>query len=76
MAKRNWIHKFVIYRVDSYVREDGRLGSTITIKEVLDSKVEADAEVARLSQLVLDKHGIEYHCQVAKYFPGDRTGDQ
>lgn len=68
-----WIHKFVIYRVDHFLEREGRdwPKDLVTIKEVVDTEAEAIAEVQRL-QALKNIEMIEYLWQSAKYYPGGR----
>lgn len=65
----DWVHVFVIYRVDDLGDVDSEPRHRITIKEVLPSNEHAEAELGRLNA---DKPG-RYFCQVAKYYPGGRA---
>jgi hypothetical protein len=70
-----WKHKFVVFRIDRYAFEEARASfkpsQAVTIKEIVDTEDEAQAEVKRLMELNSDK-GCEYHWQSAKYYPEGR----
>lgn len=74
MTKTNWTHVFVVYRYDSL--PEGPIPKEViprfvTIKEVLSTDVEAQAEVERLNRENADKECV-YFYQRAKFYPDGR----
>lgn len=67
---RSWKHMYVVFRVEGDTF-DFRQGEDpnlfITIKEIVDTEVQAVAEVERLAALNSGK-GSRYFFQSAKYF--------
>ena len=74
MAKVNWSYVYVVYRVEPEIfraSEADDISTHITIKEVLSSEEEADAEVQRLNTLNSAK-GVRYFFQNARHYPDGR----
>jgi hypothetical protein len=64
------VQVYAVVRLDDYQEtDDPRL--TVTVKEILPTLEEAEAEVARLNKLNEQKH-CRYFCQTTRFFPHGR----
>jgi hypothetical protein len=70
------IHVFAIVRLDATPQPGEPLDpARVTVKEILPTLEEAEAEVARLNRLNADK-GSVYFWQTTRYFPAGRCRSQ
>lgn len=65
----NKVQVFAVIRIDSYISV---LQDSITIKEILPTQAEAEAEVQRLNKLNAEKDS-RYFWQTTRYFPYGRV---
>ena len=64
----SWTYLYVVYRIDTLATD---VGDAVTIKEVLPSAEQAEAEVARLNRLSEGK-SWRYGYQNARYYARGR----
>lgn len=77
MANVNWSYVYVVFRVEPEIfqaSEADDISALITIKEVLPSEEQADAEVQRLNALNSAK-GVRYFFQNARHYPDGRKAN-
>lgn len=66
------IERIPVYAVIRYTRSAEALDFRVTVKEVLPTLEEAEAEVARLNELVADDAEVTYFAQPTRFFPEGR----
>ncbi len=75
MTRDNWIHMFVVFRIDNYATPDhlqpDDLAELVVLKQVLASEEGARQEVDRLNRLSPPAKK-RYYYQSVKFFPEDR----
>lgn len=57
---------FAVVRLDLFI--DGPLENKVTVKEIMPTEVEADAEVGRLNQLQGGREDVKYFVRVTRYY--------
>lgn len=69
MANRNYVIVWAVVRYDAYMTEDDL---KVTIKAILPTREEAEAEVVRLRQLNTAAESHYVYCST-KYYPDGRN---